>query len=90
MRAWSDPRGYHNTYLEDSKEKLGQYRWASRPELHLITRFDNVVSCPVNCHWPSPGQSFLVLDDLLHVRSKTIYVFGNGGSSLTRGVRCRK
>jgi hypothetical protein len=45
---------------------------------------------PGNFCWPSPAQSFLISDpvgtcDQILVRSKTVYMFGNGVSSSTRG-----
>jgi hypothetical protein len=52
--------------------------------------FNPVQSSPVNCCWPSPGQLFLVSSpnkthNLIYVRSKTVYMFGNGVSSQMRG-----
>jgi hypothetical protein len=41
------------------------------------------IKAPVNCCWSSPAQSFLfsgprVIYDLIYIRFKTVYVFGNG------------
>jgi hypothetical protein len=52
-----------------------------------------IQSSLVNYCWPSPAQSFLVFSpiwthDLIYIRSKTVYVFGNGVSSSTRGGVC--
>jgi hypothetical protein len=47
----------------------------------------------VFCCWSSPAQSILVPrhvgnDNLIYVSSKTVYMFGNGVSSSTRGRVC--
>jgi hypothetical protein len=43
-----------------------------------------VQSSSLNCCWPSPAQSLLVsgpvgTHDLIYFRSKTVYMFRNGG-----------
>jgi hypothetical protein len=81
----SESRGTHNYILlsHGSGSRVTLFRQVS-------CVFSPVQSSPVNCCCSSPAVSFLVsspvgIHGLIYVRSKTIYVFGSGVASSTRG-----
>jgi hypothetical protein len=70
------------------------YEYVNRVQIKSVPhiRRQTVRSSPVNCCWPSSTQSFLISSpvgthDLIYDLPKTVYVFGNGASFSTRGLR---